>query len=524
MKDARDTWCVQIDVTNMCEQKCANCTHLVKYVKPWKMDLETFRKAVDSLDGYCGQVGIIGGNPALVPQLPEMLGYYQNKVPKKRRAIFISSFGKGNYLEAQIREIFLSEHIYINDHMMDNWHQPVLVASKDIVPDPGERAKLIDECWVADIWSPSIRPSGCFRCEVMGGFDEALNSNLGLPIEKGWWNRPLSDFARQIEAFCGRCGLCVPMERRPDSDCKDDVSFSNTDIATKRPARMEVYDVASYRQDSVANWFPCQYRKGKDKPVGITVSVNYAGSLESILPFNLRHLDSLIVVTSPDDTATLQLCLKHPKIKVIATDLFFRHGAKFNKGAAIELALMMIPRDKWCLIFDSDVCFPADMFLLEALDKECIYGASRVLVNTEEQYSKATSKRNFDLSGLRFEPRDAGFFGMFQLFHPEARALTSRPWYGINYYNASWCDNIFYWHWPESQRKLLHQDLDEKKEVIRLIHLGSRNNWTGEVEGKFPRPETVYSKANEEVPLAVSCDIMMKDIMAEAQRLGISSC
>jgi len=527
MKDARDTWCVQIDVTNMCEHKCANCTHLVKYAMPWRMSLETFRAAVDSLEGYRGVVGIIGGNPGLLPNLPEMIGYLQCRIPKERRGIFLSSFGKGNYLESQIREVFCPNQIYFGEHRSVSWHHPVLVASKDVVPDPVDRANLIENCWVLDKWSPSITPKGCYRCEIMGGFDMALHLNLGLPIEKGWLERPVSDFKKQFEAFCGRCGFCLPTDKRADSDCRDDVSRSNMDMVASVSGhhRVDVYDLERFDPDNVVNWFPWEYRKGPDKPVGVTISVNYANCLERILPFNLRHLESLIVVTSPDDIATKEVCSRYPNIRVIETDIFYRHGAKFNKGAAIEIALMSIPKDKWCLIFDADICFPADMFLLEALDKECLYGASRTLVYTEEQYDKATSKRNFDLSGLPQDPRDTGWFGMFQLFHPQASVLSKkRPWYGINYYNASWCDNIFQMKWPDAQRRIL-RELDPHGRatgLIRLLHLGHRNNWVGSVEGKFPRPETVYSKAEEEMPLSVSCEVIMNDIICEVQRMGVN--
>jgi len=513
MREVRDCWCIQIDVTNMCGHSCSNCTHLVKNAKPWKMDMDRFQKSLDSLCGYTGIVGVIGGNPALHPEFGEILDRLEATVPKERRGIWISTFGKDKQFEPRVRGMCDPNHIYFNDHLKPNKHQPILVASKDVIHDPIERARLIDNCWLADKWSPSINPKGCYRCEVMGAFDMALDLNLGLPVEDGWWKRPLHDFKQQVETFCNRCGQCVPMDRRIDAEEKDDVSPSNLDVAN--PSRSVIFNVSEYRQSEVVNWFPCEYRKGIEKPVGVVVSVNYANCLERILPYNLRHLDSLFVVTSPDDIETKEVCSRYPKIKVVETDIFYRHGAKFNKGAAVEIALMMIPRDKWCLIFDSDILFPADMFLLEELDKNKIYGATRHMVYSEEQLSMATFDRNFQLDGIEAAETNNIIVGAFQLFHPTSSFLTEydvRPWYGVNYANASWCDNVFVFKWPDSAKVIL---------PIKTIHLGHRHNWIGTVEGKFPRPETEYIRSEEHNPLSgVSVDDIMVEVEAEFQRIS----
>ena len=40
------------------------------------MDLPTFRRAVDSLQGYPGLVGVMGGNPPDHPDFPALARYY----------------------------------------------------------------------------------------------------------------------------------------------------------------------------------------------------------------------------------------------------------------------------------------------------------------------------------------------------------------------------------------------------------------------------------------------------------------
>jgi sulfatase maturation enzyme AslB (radical SAM superfamily) len=59
-----------------CDHACGNCTRLVAhYRKPWMMDFETFRKAVDSLSEYTGMVSMFGGEPTLHPDFQRMAEY-----------------------------------------------------------------------------------------------------------------------------------------------------------------------------------------------------------------------------------------------------------------------------------------------------------------------------------------------------------------------------------------------------------------------------------------------------------------
>jgi hypothetical protein len=503
MKEVKDCWCIQIDVTNACERQCSNCTHLVKCAKPWFMDMETFKRAVDSLEGFPNIIGVIGGNPVLHPDFAKMVEYVKEKIPHRQRGMWVSTMGKNNQYEKLIWETF--PVVLYNDHLRSNWHQPVLVASQDVIPDPAERAEYIRNCWVAEHWSPSISPKGCYRCEIMAAFDMALNLNIGLPIEPGWWKRPLSDFQKQIDVLCQRCGSCVPMWRRRDADHIDDISPSNLDIAV--PSRSRLFDRKSYSPENILNWFPCNYRIGNEKPWGITVSVGYSGCLERTLPFNLRHLERMIVVTSPADEKTKAVCSKYPNdVIVVETDLFYKFGAVFNKGAGMEMALWMIPKDKWCLILDADICLPCDVCQLEWMDRNKLYGASRALVATEEQLQKATRRRNFDVTGL--EVISSEMVGAFQLFHPQADVLQSnRPWYGINYNNASMCDNAFTVKWPTDRHVML---------PVMVLHLGHQYNWVGAAEGTFPRPDTTPKSAvNSCDPLPIPVEQIQQAIMDE---------
>ena len=80
MKSPKDQLIIQIDITNACIHKCSNCTRFCgHHPKTFFMDFETFKNAVDSLDGYEGCVGVIGGEPTLHPEFEKFADYIKEK-------------------------------------------------------------------------------------------------------------------------------------------------------------------------------------------------------------------------------------------------------------------------------------------------------------------------------------------------------------------------------------------------------------------------------------------------------------
>lgn len=198
---------------------------------------------------------------------------------------------------------------------------------------------------------------------------------------------------------------------------------------------------------------------------GITVSVGYDDLLAITLPKNARHLMELVVVTSPDDRRTQDVVASIPSARCHVTDAFTRHGAKFNKGAALEEGFDALGRDGWILIWDADVLLP-DIFDPDNLDPQFLYGAERRIMEDPTQAIPPPAEWR-KLLGRR----ETGYPGYFQLFH--ADAVASLPWYDTTFRHAGGGDDYFQSRWPSEQKAKL---------PIQCLHLGPVDtNWFGRV-------------------------------------------
>lgn len=221
---------IQIDITNACHIKCANCTRFVgHHKKPYFMDIEMVVKAIDSLDGFAGTVGIMGGEPALHPDFFKICELFQEMIPdKRRRQLWTAGYKWEDYKDI-IYETFDKDLIIYNDHSDPNEgvHQPLLIAADDIIEDKAFMWRLIGNCWVQWRWSPVITPRGAFFCEVAGALDLLFSGPGGYAIEKNWWNKDPWEFQDQVKRYCPMCSAAIPMPRPSSHRESDMVSISN---------------------------------------------------------------------------------------------------------------------------------------------------------------------------------------------------------------------------------------------------------------------------------------------------------
>lgn len=257
MKPIKDTWCIQIDITNYCVNKCSNCTHLIPHFKnPKNMKLDTFIKAVESLKGFKGLIGIIGGEPTLNPMWRSMLIYLNKAVGKDRTGFWTCRADDLDFIRER------AGYVNYNPHTDKVSHSPVLVASGEIISDTAEREKAISNCWLAEKWSPGITEKGLYRCEVMGAMDMILNKNLGVdPIH---WDKDMEFFKHQVDYFCNKCGVCLNLKGRVDAERVDDISRKNYDLfleAGSPRIKQEHYNLVELDNLPTAEKEPWKYIK-----------------------------------------------------------------------------------------------------------------------------------------------------------------------------------------------------------------------------------------------------------------------
>ena len=248
MKSPKDMGIIEIDITNACVNKCSNCTrHCGHHKKPFFMDFETFKNAVNSLDDWDGCVGLIGGEPTLHPEFEKFADYIGKRRLQKpltysrepisdmvkhmntylrdfgnSKTVLWSSLNNAYYRHFEIiNECFQAQGL--NDHNNTCMHQGLLMARKDLGIDDKEWIEKRDACWLQNTWSASITPKGAFFCEVAGTLDTLFNGPGGWDVTKDWWKREPKDFGDQLH-WCELCSACLDVPKRISNDGRDDIT------------------------------------------------------------------------------------------------------------------------------------------------------------------------------------------------------------------------------------------------------------------------------------------------------------
>ena len=154
----------------------------------------------------------------------------------------------------------------------------------------------------------------------------------------------------------------------------------------------------------------------------MTLSVGVSHVLDFSLSINRPHFDHVTVATSPEDTGTKDVCRKHA-VDCLVTNVFYKNGVKFDKGAARDLLFRSAKLKEFVLYLDPDILvhpsFRQDLSR-QKLDVDVLYGADRVLILNERDMALFSQNRLCAPVSM-----DWGF-GYFNLFHCSSKWLAGK--------------------------------------------------------------------------------------------------
>lgn len=238
----------------------------------------------------------------------------------------------------------------------------------------------------------------------------------------------------------------------------------------------------------------------------VTVCVNYGDFLAVTAEWNRHLFDHWVVVTTPDDELTREVCQRY-HLQALVTAEGHTPGGGLNKGHLVERGLQHLSTEGWRWHLDADVALPRHtrrLLELAQLDPTVIYGVDRVMVRSWADWVRLRDSGylsqppdnphevrfppGYDL-GARWVVPQAGWvpIGFTQLWHAsmeEWRGVRVRP-YPANHPGASHTDVRHSLQWDRRQRQLLPE--------LIAVHLESEAaeigaNWKGRTTRPFGPP------------------------------------
>lgn len=195
----------------------------------------------------------------------------------------------------------------------------------------------------------------------------------------------------------------------------------------------------------------------------IVVCVDYADYLAETLPYLAARVDRVAVVTTKSDKQTQVVANRHANVRCATTDVFYWHGASFNKGAGINVGLAHLERTGWVLHVDADIAL-LDPLPID-LDRECLWTATRKRLVGMEEWNEVRQGTRDNLADMRnvFLHGSLVPSGYLQLWHWP----TCRPWYCV------WDDDDVYLPWHMGAAASAIADADYT--IPTLIYKDKRN-------------------------------------------------
>lgn len=236
----------------------------------------------------------------------------------------------------------------------------------------------------------------------------------------------------------------------------------------------------------------------------VTVCCHYSDFLAETAKYNRGLFDKWLVITTPQDYATREVCRKF-NLQCILSEDGHRFENEFAKGRMVERALQHLSDDAWRCHIDADIVLPSDFghrLMAADLQEDTIHGIDRIMIYSYEEWQKLLASGyihggQFDyhcrmnipmgaVLGTRWTHPTQGYvpIGFFQLWHSsqdEWRGVRVKP-YPTNHGNACRTDVQHALQWDRRKRALI-------PEIIG-VHLESEKtpkgtNWNGRRTKQF---------------------------------------
>ena len=255
----------------------------------------------------------------------------------------------------------------------------------------------------------------------------------------------------------------------------------------------------------------------RDRIEAVTVSVGYGDFLAETAQTNVHIFDKWLIVTSPDDEETREVCRRF-SLPVLLTEDGRGHcgnPADFCKGRMIERGLQHLAADGWRVQLDADIALPSrtrHLICGAELQQNKIYGIDRVMVrsfkmwqellhsgwltsNCHDYHNRLRWPKGVEV-GSRWVNMEVGYvpIGFFQMWHSTQdlwRGIRIRP-YPTIHNDACRTDVQFGLLWDRPSRELLPEVVGVHIEP-EPSPLGA--NWKGRRTPRFgPEDGRLYDK------------------------------
>lgn len=216
----------------------------------------------------------------------------------------------------------------------------------------------------------------------------------------------------------------------------------------------------------------------------ILCCVDMSDILSITLPYNRRHFDQVVIVTTPQDHNTQEVAVKN-NATPFATESFYADGGLFRKYLALEEGLDFMGRKGWLCIMDVDVLWPKKIPVRANSHKGEIAGSGWVEEFCEPGYLYSPLRRMMiDITKpipdegrwreFPLHPQTVEWAGYSQIFHAQDAVLGNPPWHDTTWLHCGGGDSFFQGKWAR-ERKI--------RPAWEVLHLGEAGiNWLGRTE------------------------------------------